>query len=99
MNSRLWSFCLPAVVGGEVVGGKLAVEAVAACILRIPSAPQCPEGGNGGARSFGLRLRLRVLHLQQVAVGVEDLDQADDAALVGGKRVLARAGERRFTLR
>jgi hypothetical protein len=61
---------------------------------RIPSAPQSPEGGNGGARSLGLRQCLRVARLQQVAIGIEHLDQPDDAALVGGKRVLACAGER-----
>ena len=66
---------------------------------RIPSASQGPEGGNGGARRFGLRLRLRVAHLQQVAVGIQHLDQADDAPSVGGIRVLARTRERRFTLR
>jgi hypothetical protein len=61
---------------------------------RIPSAPQSPEGGNGGARSLGLRQCLRVARLQQVAVGIEHLYQADDATLVGGKRVRTRAGER-----
>jgi hypothetical protein len=66
---------------------------------RIPSPTQSPKGGNGGARSFGLRLRLLVAHLQQVAVGIQNLDQADDATFVGGKRVLARARERRFTPR
>jgi hypothetical protein len=46
-----------------------------------------------------LRQRLPVAHLEQVAVGIQNLDQADDPTLVGGKRVLARTGERRFTLR
>src|ERR1051326_6229617 len=73
--------------------------AVAACISRIPPATQSPEGEDGGARNFGLRLRLFVAHLQQVAVGIQHLDQADDAAFVGGKRVLARTRERRFTPR
>src|SRR4029453_737368 len=94
MSCQLRSFCLPAVGRREV-----AVEAVAARMLRIPSAPQSPEGGNGGGRSPRLRPCLRVARLQQVAVGIEHLDQADDATLVGGKRVLARAGERRLTAR
>lgn len=66
---------------------------------RIPAASQGPERGNGGARRFGLRLRLRVAHLQQVAVGIQHLDEADDAPSVGGIRVLPRTRERRFTLR
>src|SRR5438445_758573 len=70
--------------------------AVAACSSRIPPATQGPEGGDGGASNFGLRLRLLVAHLQQVAVGIQYLDQADHAAFVGGKRVLARTRERRF---
>jgi hypothetical protein len=53
---------------------------------RIPSTSQGAEGANGGARRFGLRLRLRVAHLQQVAVGIQHLDQADDAPSVGGGR-------------
>lgn len=37
---------------------------------RIPSASQGAERGNGGTRRFGLRLRLRIAHLQQIAAGV-----------------------------
>jgi hypothetical protein len=46
-----------------------------------------------------LRLRLRVTRLQQVAVGIQHLDQADDAPFISGIRVLPRTRERRFTLR
>jgi antitoxin ParD1/3/4 len=63
----------------------------AARISRIPSAAQSPEGGDGGTRSFGLRQRLLVAQLQQVAVGIQYLDQADDATFVSGKRVLGVA--------
>ena len=50
---------------------------------RVPSATQGSERGDGGARRFGLRLRFRIAHLQQVAVGIQHLDQADDARSVG----------------
>ena len=63
----------------------------AAGMSRIPSASQRPKGGNGGARRFGLRLRLRVARLQQVAVGIQHFDQADDARSVGGIRAFSRA--------
>jgi hypothetical protein len=56
----------------------------------LPSASQGPKGGNGGARRFDLRLRLRVTHLRQVAVGIQRFDQADDAPSVGCIRVLPR---------
>src|SRR5437879_3107764 len=94
MNCLSWSFRLSAISSGEV-----AVEAVAGYLLSIPSAAQGAEGGDGGARSLRLCLCLRVAHLKQVAVGIQDLDQADDAALIGGSRVLARTGQRRFTSR
>src|SRR5574343_1063846 len=92
MSYCLWSFCLPLIVGGEFAG-----EAVVVCRWCIPAAAQGPEGGDSGTRRLGLRLRLRVTRLQQIAVGIEHLDQADDAALVGGKRVFARLGKRRLT--
>src|SRR5687767_4045825 len=66
---------------------------------RIPSAAQGPEGGDGRARRFGLRLRLCVAYLQQIAVGIQDLDQADDAAPVSGIRTVPRPRKRGFTLR
>ena len=66
----------------------------AAGISRIPPAAQGAERGNAGARRFGLRLRLRVAHLQQVAIGIQYLDEADDAPSVGGIRVLPRTRER-----
>jgi hypothetical protein len=61
---------------------------------RIPSAAQGSERGNGGARRVGLRLRLRIAHLQQVAVGIQYFDQANNASSVGGIRVLPRTRER-----
>src|SRR5687768_793160 len=73
-------------------------DELAICIARIPSAAQGPEGSNGGARRFDSRLRHRVAHLQQVAVGVQHLDQAHDTTLVGSKGVIACTRERRFTL-
>src|SRR6266516_1647714 len=71
----------------------------AAGMSRIPSTAQGPERSNGGARRVDLGLLLRVAHLQQVAVSVQHLDQADDASSVGGIRVLPRVGEGRFTVR
>ena len=46
-----------------------------------------------------MRLRLLVAHLQQAAVGIQHLDQADNAPFVGGKRVVAGTGARGFAPR
>src|SRR5688572_25368885 len=73
-----------------------ATHEMVVCAACIPSAAQSAEGGDGGARSLGLRLCLRVLYLQQVAVRVQHFDQTDDATLVGGKRAVACARERGF---
>src|SRR5574343_493182 len=92
MSYCLWSFCLPLVVGGEFAG-----EAVVVCRWCIPAAAQGPEGGDGGTGRLGLCLGFGVAYQQQVPFGIEYLDQADDAALIGCKRVLARLGKRRLT--
>ena len=63
----------------------------------LPSASQGPKGGNGGARRFDLRLRLRVTHLRQVAVGIQHFDQADDAPSVGCTRADDPPGVRMAT--
>jgi hypothetical protein len=61
-----------------------------ACISCIPPATQSPEGRDGGASNFGLRLRLLVAHLQQVAVGGNSADRAlagiDLLAIARGNR-------------
>ena len=68
-------------------------------MLRIPSAPQGPEGGDGGARNLGLRLCLRIARLQQVAVGIEHLGWAPaggrPARFLGGRSVQARIRARK----
>jgi hypothetical protein len=61
---------------------------------RIPPAAQGAKRSNAGARRFCLRLRLCVAHLQQVAIGIQDFNQADDAAPVRCIRVLPRTRER-----
>src|SRR5687768_11092428 len=76
MNGSLWKPRLILGRGGSGAAGMLS---------RIPSASQGAERGNGGARHFGLRLRLRIAHLQQVAVSIQHLDQADDAASIDRK--------------
>src|SRR4051812_13362379 len=72
---------------------------VFACSSRIPSATQSPEGEDGSASNFGLRLRFLVSHLQQIDIRGEHLHQTNNAAFIGGKRVLACTRERRFTAR
>src|SRR5687767_4333798 len=47
-----------------------AAHEIVVCAACIPSAAQSAERGDGGARSLGLCLCLRVLYLQQVAVRV-----------------------------
>src|SRR5687768_573701 len=60
-----------------------------ACGLSVPSTTQSAEGSNRGARDFGLRHCLRIAHLKQVAVSIQNLDETDGAALVGDERALS----------
>src|SRR5688572_2934458 len=73
-------------------------KSAVALAVRIPAAAQSTEGSNGSSRSFGLCLSLRVTHLKQTAVSIQNLDQADNATLVSGERVLACTRERGFAL-
>src|SRR5688572_20895250 len=73
-----------------------AAHEIVVCAACIPSAAQSAERGDGGARSLGLCLCLRVLYLQQVAVRVQHFDQTDDATFVCAKRAFACARERGF---
>src|SRR6516225_9361689 len=60
----------------------------------LPSTAERLERGDRREGGFGLRLRLRIGGAQQVLVGLQDLDQADDAPLIGCKRSAASAPKR-----